>query len=245
MIRVSPALVQLELERGQELALCVTAGNDGQRVLNATVFVGDLQLTPDGLPVICAAGSQPHSCVSWLTVDSTPLRLEPGQAKPVAVRVRVPAAARGGAYGVIGFRMPVDMGATDGNQVSLGIEGLTGAVLMFTVKGPRSTRVVIKRVSATRDPDGRAVAVAVEVENQGEAHLRCSGEMALTDSRGRVLGRVALEAGTGTVLPGGWRTLKARWEPRAAVPPGTYRASARVKVEGGPTLRQEMDFEWQ
>ncbi len=249
LLRLSPAILQLELARGETRTEELLLSNEGTLPLTVQVALADLQLSPEGLPLLQPPQSQPYSCVPWLQLDKTTLRLEPGQSQKVRLTIRVPPQARGGGYGVVSFQAPLPQLPASTETAVLQVQSITGTILMFTIKGPRNIRGAITRISCTPEEQNNdatkppAYLVEAEVENQGEVHFVCAGEIVLMNREGRILARLPAQVGTGTILPKGQRLISARWTPRQAPPPGTYRASVRLTINGTRSLRYESDFE--
>jgi len=248
LLRLSPAILQLELARGETRTVELLLSNEGTQPLPLEVALADLQLSPDGSPLLQPPQSQPYSCVSWLQLDKTTLRLEPGQSQSVRLTIRVPPQARGGGYGVVTFSAPLPTLDTALTGTVLQVQSITGTILMFTIKGPRYVRGAITRISCAPEEQNNdtvkppAYLVEAEVENQGEVHFACAGEIVILNREGRILARLPAQVGTGTILPNGQRLITARWTPRQTPPPGTYRASVRLTINGTRSLRYESDF---
>jgi len=243
VLSVSPAIVSMEVQRGKTQEIDVTVGNLGDSDLEMHAAAMDLALTPTGAAMPVKASNSAHSCASWLSLTPESFVLAPGQTQVVQATLRPPMNARGGAYGVIAIRAKTQARAGAG-ATRVEVVGTTGTVLMLTVKGPGRVRGSLGsgRARVTQRADGPQVAFSLEVRNQGDVHLRCSGAVTVFSPAGRVVGRANLQAGTGTVLPGGVRRLTALWRPRKT-PPGAYTAIARVVIPRHRTLRTAIPVE--
>lgn len=240
-LQVAPAIIEEQMVRGQSQEFAITVTNCGDREITADVFPADLELSPEGLPLVRAAGSLPNSCARWLDVATRSLLLPPGQAQVVPIRIRVPLSARGGGYGVVAVRatMPDD---ADGNPIGMGVVGTTGTVMMLTVKGPATVRAEASELIVQSGGENGELQFAVDVRNTGNIHFRCSGQLVVYGPDGRVAFRMPLQAGTGTVLPGGLRRLTAQ-HTTARIAAGSYRAKASILVPSFRTLQVSTDFE--
>lgn len=238
-LRVSPAILELDLRRGQTHAFTVTVANEATHPLLIEVLPADLELTPDGLPVIAPPGSRPQSCAAWLTPDAARFTLEPRATRRVNVTLAVPPAARGGAYGILALRV-TPAGPASRDPLSLSVVGNTGTILMLTIRGPALTRAALADAHAAVEPD--AVTISALLRNDGNIHLRCAGAAVIFGPDDRVAARLTLDAGTGLVLPGGTRRLSARWTPRS-LPPGDYRADISITAPRMAAIRHTIRFQ--
>lgn len=237
-LRVAPAILELDLQRGQTHHFAVTVANEAHHPLLVEVHAADLELTPHGLPLIAPAGSRPQSCASWLSPDQHRFTLQPDDTRDINVTIAVPPAARGGAYGILALRV-TPAGPLPREPLSLSVVGNTGTILMLTIRGPTRARASIPDARAT--PEADAVALSALVRNDGNIHLRCAANAVIFGPDNRVHGRIPLDAGSGLVLPAGTRQLAAHWTPRS-LPPGEYRAQITVTAPPAPSVRHTIAF---
>jgi len=138
----------------------------------------------------------------------------------------------------------VPLGAvTRGSEASkLLVQSVTGCVLMLTVSGPATVRAEAKEPQAAVDAQTGIAKFTFPVQNTGEIHVKCNGQAVVFGPDGRVAARLPLDVGTGTILPGGIRSLTASWRLPKSPEPGEYRVQGRVSVPGSRSLRAQCTF---
>jgi hypothetical protein len=87
-----------------------------------------------------------------------------------------------------------------------------------------------------------AVDVVALFKNTGEVHLKIRPSCVIRNSEGRVIDRLKADAGTGTVLPGGIRQMRARWDNKRKMVPGTYEVQVSVDFTGGKRVTESVEF---
>ncbi len=125
-----------------------------------------------------AAGRVKNELSRWTGVSRSRLRLGPGRATIVTVRVRIPAnATRGERYSVMWASVdaPGGMGVRLVNRV--------GVRMYLTVGGAAAPRYTISTPRASRTPDG-APRVGAIVTNTGPSTITVSGWMTLSHGPG-------------------------------------------------------------
>jgi hypothetical protein len=235
-LSVSPPLIEESLAAGGDRTFRVTLTNDGDRTLRAKAEMADLVLNVSGEPVPREPGSDPWSLAPWVRVDPAEVELRPGERRQVQCRIRAPRGAAGGRYGALLF--------TADREAPLAGSGLrfqtrTGVVFLVTIARTERRQAEVAALQA-RPAEG-GVALEAVVRNTGNAHFRAQGEAVVKDTRDRVLARVRLEGGTGTVLPGGERRFAGRWEATRAEP-GRYRLQVRFRAPGLRGVERETEF---
>jgi len=236
-LSVSPPLVELSMAQGGDRSFDITITNDGDRPFRAQAQMADLVLNQAGDPVPRPAGSDKWSVAPWVTVDGKAIDLQPGEQKKVRCRLRVPRGQSGGRYGALLFAAQRE---SELASSGMRIETRTGPVLMITVARTerRKAEVADVKMSAA---EGAEVLVTATLRNSGNAHFRALGEVMIRDSAKRVVGRLRLDGGTGTVLPDGVRNFTGRWDAKRAAP-GRYQAEARFRAAGLVTVNRAVEF---
>jgi len=223
-IAVSPPIVRLQTGAGGSTRFKIAVTNVGPEAVSVRAMTRDLTLAPDGTPLVGARGKDPWSCAAW--IDLQPLRLDlgPEAFQEVVCTLKVPRGVRGGRYAAVLFealhlQRPVGSG--------LRVSARVGTVVMETV--PRTGRPdgEVAALRATAREDGADI--SVDVRNTGNIDVKVTGSAVVFDAAGRVAGRVMLNGGTGTVLPGGIRTLTGRWTPLRPAP-GSHLVEARIFI---------------
>ena len=230
-IAISPPLLRFQTGAGGVTRFKITVANQGRDPVRVEAMTRDLTLAPDGTPLVGARGEDRWSCAAWIAVEPGWMDLGPEGSREVNCTLRVPRAVTGGRYAAVLFRAenpraPVGSG--------LRVDARVGTVVMQAV--PRTGRPNGEVAAIRAIPTAKGADLAVDVRNTGNVDLKASGSAVVFDAGGRVVGRVRLEGGTGTVLPDGVRTLAGRWAPLRPAP-GDYVVEARIVLPGRGIVR--------
>jgi hypothetical protein len=129
--------------------------------------------------------------------------------------------------------------SSDGSQLS--IAARTGTIVLETV--PRSYvregEIVEARASAKR---GGEVEIVGYFRNTGNVHAQVRPSCVIRNGEGRVVDRVKMDAGTGTVLPGGTRQLSGVWKNKAKMLRGYYTAEVAADYRGRKRAVRSVGF---
>lgn len=234
-LSVSPPLLEITVAQGGDRSFEVTLTNDGEQTVHAGVRVVDLALDRNGDPHPCAPGSDAWSLASWVTLSDHEIELAPAEQKAIRCRVRVPRGQSGGRYGAVLFTARQDAGLS---KQGLRLETRTGPVLMLTIARTERRRASIGEVAVRARQEG-GLAITAELRNTGNVHFRAGGLAIIRDQNGRVVARLKMDGGTGTILPGGVREFAATWQ-RAQ--PGRYRADLRFTASGLPPVSTQTEI---
>jgi hypothetical protein len=113
----------------------------------------------------------------------------------------------------------------------------------LTQEGRRPPAEVL-RLQLPDQKEKRKVRFTVVFHNVGPIHVKVKGSIVIMDAAtGRILDRVPLVTGTGTVLPYGWRRFGGAWEKQRKLKPGHYLAEARIRFPGAPMVRRTLNLE--
>jgi hypothetical protein len=236
-LSVSPPLIELSMAQGGDRSFDITLTNDGDRPFKAQAQMADLTLNQAGDPIPAPPGSGKWSVAPWVSVQDQEIEVQPGEQKRVRCRVRVPRGQSGGRYGALLFAAQRESELT---ASGMRIETRTGPVLMVTVARTERRRAEVTDVKLAAG-DGTDVMVTAALRNTGNVHFRAVGEIMIRDSAKRVVGRLKLDGGTGTVLPDGVRDFTARWNSKRAGA-GRYQAEARFRGAGLAMVNRTVEF---
>lgn len=238
-LSVSPPLIEMAVAQGGDRSLQVTLTNDGDKAFEARAEVVDLILDEEGNPVVKPAGTSRWSLARWVTLSNGQVSVLPGQQKTVRYRVRVPLGQSGGRYGAVLFTAERNVPLSGSG---MRFETRTGTVVMLTVAHTERRKAEVSGFRVQRG-EGGDLLFEITLRNTGNAHLRASGELLVRDATSnRVLRRVRLEGGTGTVLPEGTRRFSSRVS-RSRIPPGAYRAQVRFSAPGLSAVAGQTEFD--
>jgi hypothetical protein len=241
VLALSPPLIEAEMVGGGLRQFTLRAYNQGTEAVHVEVSVRDLTLDLAGSPVVQPTGSTAYSCAPWSRLSKERLDLPAGAGEEVVLTVSPPREAEGGAYGVVAFE--AQAGALRRGEEELTVRALVGCVVMVTIRDQGERLAEIADLQIAPSGEAAEVVFAPVVENRGEVHFRASGSILIWSEDRRVLDRVPLEVGTGTVLPGGQRRFQGTWSNKHTLRTGAYVAEARIYIPGAPPLRYLRRFE--
>lgn len=197
-IQVSPALVELNVKRGETYIINLRAINvtDGELLYGLTIadFVAAGET---GAPKIVEDSNLPDtaSIKTWVSSE-TEFTLGSHKEKNVDLTVVVPNNAEaGGHYGVVRFS-----GSTPNiDTTGVGVTASTGVLLLIRVDGTITEKAGLASFF-TANKDGKQssffesgpINFAVRVQNTGNVHVKPAGNIEVKDMFGNVVGSVAV-----------------------------------------------------
>jgi hypothetical protein len=235
---VSPPVVKLTLQPGSAESVTITLFNRDERTLILEIEKSALAMDIDGRAKEGANGDNDFSCAGWLTTSMDFVEIPPGESVQVPVRIKVPFGVHGGRYGIVLFRS-VDEGVS---KSDLHISGRLGSIFMIELFGMKERTAGIDHFRIQQGDSG--IQFLAMVRNEGNIHLTAAGSVIIRNSESKIIDRVQLDTGTGTILPEHRRQFKATWHNMKKMKPGSYTATLRMRVKGmGKLLQQEQKFE--
>lgn len=239
-ISVSPPLLELSVPAGGLRLFELTAVNSGDKAVKIRCYTMDMSLEPDGSVTLLEASASSRSLAQWITLDKNEFSLEPGKIQLIQGKITVPRGSRGGRYAVIIFETSSpDVRETRGRgKIILGAR--LGTILMLSIPHTLKEKGKIGTIEweARGDAKPHPILFTLSFKNTGNVHLRIRGSIVIKNKEGRIIDRMPLEAGTGTVLPDGVRVLKGTWSNRRKMKEGDYTAEARISFRGGQVRAQ-------
>jgi hypothetical protein len=208
-IQVSPALVELNVKRGETYTINLRAMNVTDGELLYGISIEDFVAAGEtGAPRIVEDSNLPDtaSVKTWVSSESE-FTLGARKEKNVDVLVTVPSNAEvGGHYGVIRFS-----GSTPNiDTTGVGVTASTGVLLLIRVDGTITEKANLASFF-TANNDGKQssffesgpINFAVRVQNTGNVHVKPTGNVEVKDMFGNVVGNVAVNNTTppSNVLP--------------------------------------------
>lgn len=230
-VTVAPTTIRQEVEAGKEYQFLVHLGNLGTQPLKLKVRKQDFETDEDGYPRALPLGSSSRSCASWLELSETELIVHPGERVQIQLTVNVPLQAMGSYHAIVIYR--VAKAPAPGPGVS--IVPAVSTVILLTAPTARPVRLALGSISITPGPAGLEFSAPLRNTSIRDCKLSSATLTVMTEHRWRVVARCQLGLGTGTLLAGGRRRLRARWE-QDSFEPGVYRARLRVQNQGGEAV---------
>jgi len=238
-VSVTPPMLDLSVPPGGKKTFTLQVGNLGDMAIRVTPRVMDLSLSATGAALPGEPGSSARSCAKWVSLDLSAFSLDPGESRGREMVLSVPRGVSGGYYCVVIFEaVPA---ARDAAESQLAITTRTGTIVMETV--PRSYvregDIVDGRVSGGV---GDGMEIVAHFTNTGNVHVQVRPSCVIKSREGRIVDRVKLEAGTGTVLPEGTRRMAGIWSNKRKMVPGEYTAEIAVDYRGRKRATRSVVF---
>lgn len=189
-------------------------------LFNFTFKAGD---ETEGIPDFYPADEtrNGHELATWITFESeAAFTLAPQERANIPFTIKIPEDAQpGGHYGAI--HLGTVQEEKEGTQPEIGILASTSALIFLRVNGDVRDTLEIRDFSADKSTYGSLPATfAVRTENSGSTHLRPTGNIFITDTFGRQVASLQVNAEFRSVLPGSVRRFETDWF-RKRLPPGT------------------------
>jgi hypothetical protein len=238
-VSVLPPILDLSVPPGGKKEFDLTIKNLGSSRVDVSPAVMDLKLDPTGAALPVGLGEGAPSCAAWVSMDESGFALGPGESAVREVLVEVPRGVAGGRYCVVVFEASEADRATPGP--SLNITTRTGAIIMETAsrRSRRSGEIIDIKVLRQGQ---REISFVTLFKNTGEIHLKIRPSCVIRNAEGRVIDRLSADAGTGTVLPGGLRQIRATWGNERKMVRGTYQGEVSVDFTGGRRVTESVEF---
>jgi hypothetical protein len=249
-----PHIAEMKLKRGQRADIKYELTNENtERELTIKVFAKNMMQGSQGEYTVTDS-QMPHSCVSWLSVPDTLIRIAPGEMVKFPVKVNVPPRAQGGAYGAIIFEIVPDKPVGPKGQPGLYSVDYTFQLpgwIEISVESGRAARGRLTTGELTVVPtkeipeimqkygDGGLV-VTSQIENIGDVHVFTKGRMIIRDENNRLIRDTRLGSGRGAVLPGAKSILKTITK---LPPPGKYSIKTIIDYGGRSPAIAQANFE--
>jgi len=249
-ITVAPPLVETSIAGGGLRTFKLVVSNLGNKSVDIQGYTCDLKLNPDGTPFVLEAGISSYSCAKWIELTDDKFTLDPGSKKEIGAKIRVPRGVRGGKYAVILFES-LSSASTKRGNVILGAR--LGTIIMVSIPWTLKREAKISQIRVEKAPispgEGRQrktliqpINFIISFKNTGNVHIEANGSVVIKNDEGRIIDRIPLEVGTGTVLPEGVRDFQGSWSNPRKMVKGKYTAEARISFGGRRQARREKTF---
>jgi len=235
-LSVSPYLLELEVPGGGMRTFTLTLHNQGDEPAGLKVYTRSLHLSATGKAQPGETNEGIFSCAGWISLNPSEFTVEPGDKKKVTGILKVPRGQRGGRYACILFET-----VSKETKESIRISTRLGVVVMMTI--PRTCKKEGEIVSFSSNPVEQGVSFNAIFRNTGNVHLKATSSIVIMDTEGKVVDRVNLQGGTGTVLPLEEREFSGTWTRKSKMTPGKeYTAEVRMMFPGGKWVRKKFEF---
>jgi hypothetical protein len=239
MVSVTPPLLEISVPPGGRKVYQLTVKNMGDVKVSVRPEIMDLTLSVAGSAEPVAKGTSEWSCADWVSMNTSEFALEPGEGEQRDLTFEVPRGTNGGRYCVVIFETRPYEAKGGGPHISISTR--TGTIIMETVSRtvPRSGEISDLRI---RHATGDTMEIGAYFSNTSNIHVKIKPSCVIKSADGRIIDRVKLDAGTGTVLPGGKRQMAGYWANKRKMLPGKYVAEVTVDFRGLKRAVQTTEF---
>jgi P pilus assembly chaperone PapD len=226
-VEMTPARLELKADAGKTIRAAIKLHTRGRGSQKVEVTKGYFGLDDVGAPLFDTPKDAPQSAAAWITINPTGFNINPNQERIVRMEITVPPQTPPGGYrAALYIAPPAAEAKSKEGGATVFLQGRLALLIYVTVGGARPDGQ-IKTWSWHRIPPGQEDSLALQVANQGNAHLRLAGVVQVVDPQGQKYD--AIVPGV-PVLPGQlvWVPLDF---PEKAPPPGSA-----VTIEGAIDL---------
>jgi P pilus assembly chaperone PapD len=235
-LEVSPIRAEHQIEAGVSETNIISVRNAGAQPTRVKVFLQDWQMDRKGQVSFARAGSIPGSLSSWLEINPTDFRVEPGQTKEVRYTLTIPAGVRSGGYrgAILVEGMPAQSGAPTPKKMA--VHGRFGVMIYETVGQPD---IRAKFTDFQVLLEKKQVKFVLTLGNSGTSHFRPKkSKITITNGQGQEVAK--LDIPDSPVLPGATRDIE--FSEELKLPPGQYLAKALVDAGQRDLLARQQSF---
>lgn len=223
-IGITPASLDAKVKRGASYTKIFTLTNNTGTRLRFKCSVSDMWYDEFNRRVSGRAGTLTRSASLWTQFFPNEIVIEPHSSGTVKAIITVPQTAAGSYYTVPIFEgLPADPVVVATSPIpkrsaiaSIGIRFL--GLMMFTTTDAAEYSVEIVSGQITAPSASAELAIQLDVNNRGTAHVRMRGAFAILNSSGGLVGRGAIPEKR--YLPGQRIMLRAGWA--GLLPAGKY-----------------------
>jgi len=244
-ISVSPLKQEVAVKPGHtgkfHISIANTARNKWDTTQSVHLEVMDFSVSEGGGLIFTPAGNAKHSASKWIRLGESDLTLAPGKGRKVECTVKVPHSAVGEYYSAVmvtlGKKSKIGRGVTVGYRTASGVF-LTVAGRIFPPKARITRCEMVWPEPPAVKPGGTApaapwkadpVKLIAVLKNIGRARFDASGELRITDPKGRIVYRTPMTAKRARILADDTRVFEGVLG--KALPQGQY------------TVKVEMDYQ--
>lgn len=234
---VSPIRVEHQVAAGASETNVIEVRNEGKNPARVKVYTEDWEMDRKGDVNYARAGKGPNSCATWLQLNPTDFRVDPGQTRQVRYTLTVPAGSKEGGYraAIVFEGVPVAAGGAGAPRM-VAVHGRIGVVLYEMVGNPE-IKALFEDFQIR--PEKQGLTFKLTLANKGAGNFRIKKSwISLKSSQGQEVAKV--EIPDVPVLPGAVRDLE--FSKELNLPKGTYLAEAVLDVGRRDFLGRKQSF---
>jgi P pilus assembly chaperone PapD len=233
---VSPIRVEHQVAPGGSETNVIEVRNEGNNPARVKVYTEDWEMDRKGDVNYARAGKGPHSCATWIQLNPTDFRVDPGQTRQVRYTLTVPTGSKEGGYraAIVFEGMPVKEGQAAARRVA--VHGRIGVVLYETVGNPE---IKAQFEDFQVRPEKQGLTFKLTLANKGTGNFRIKKSwITMRNSQGEEVAKVDIP--DIPVLPGAIRDLE--FSKELNLPKGSYLAEAVLDVGRRDFLGRKQPF---
>lgn len=212
-IEISPALVDLNAERGQTYTIKLKVTNVTPAALVYTSEVNDFTSKDEsGAPQILIGENLPStaSVVDWVTTEQE-FTLQSRESRTILASITIPSDAEpGGHYGAIRFSGR----APELQETGVGLSASAGMLMLIRVSGEINESANVASFF-TANADGQSfffenspIKFVTRIKNDGNIHVKPIGSIELRDMFGNIVSTMPVNDSKSNVLPSSIRKFE-------------------------------------
>lgn len=179
-LSISPIRWEARGNSGKTLRQVITLTSGTNTVQKVRVSVGDWTLTEGGAPVFSNPGTMPNSAAAWLRLGSQEFTVYPRQRKTFKISIDIPDGVLQGSYrAAVFFEQPQPEKTAEKGGTNVFLRGRLALPIYVTV-GDAKPNGKILGASWKSLAEGKDPVVALQIRNEGNAHLRMNGIFSAT-----------------------------------------------------------------
>lgn len=232
-LNLNPPSLRLTVGTGETVSGKISLENSGNSILTIKAYVQDWVYAKDGSKDFKEAGSTPHSCADWITLNPTKFEINPNEIKEIEYTLSVPEYASGGNYAVIFFESIISEPKGSG----VAIAGRIGTIVYQETKGRVNKKGSILDLSACKEC--KPLKVSLVFINEGDTQLQADGKVVFEDSSGNPVAE--LEIPRIYTLPGDLVKKELEWS-KIDLKKGRYILKGIIDYGGAEEATFEKEF---
>ncbi|MBS4016214.1 MAG: hypothetical protein KGZ86_07285 [Candidatus Latescibacteria bacterium] len=244
-VSVSPMLIEQKLAPGARKQFAFSIVNESKwEAATLVLYPSDIIETEQGYYQTVEPGKGTASCASWIRLKEKDkeIFLPPDSGVEVVGSIEVPKNARGGGYGAIAIETKLPPNSKQ-------YRTRTSVIIQIAIQPTVKAKAIITNIKIEppeklkqfmfAGPFKDALAIAVSVKNEGEAHITAKGTLILRHKNGGKFKEYPLGAGRGIILP---NTTVDMTSVIKEPPTGEYLAEAIVRFGSPSPAKAVMPF---